>query len=193
MSPSGPMTCAKHPQETTYLRCNKCDRPICTKCAVQTPVGFKCRECGVMKLPSLSRLSLAQALFAGMTGLACGAVAGVLLLFVGGFGFFVFWLALPYGRFAGTLIQHAAGCKSGLLLEILAASAILLGGLGIRAVITCHQYLQELHSGSPSLMRLPDPVHLLLALVLSFPTLLLAVIAACAVSRLRWAWGQFGL
>lgn len=37
--------CAVHPQVETGLRCNKCGRYICLKCAVRTPVGFKCRNC----------------------------------------------------------------------------------------------------------------------------------------------------
>ena len=37
--------CANHPSAETYLRCNKCDKPICTRCAVRTPVGYRCKEC----------------------------------------------------------------------------------------------------------------------------------------------------
>ena len=42
---SEPMYCVNHPDVETYLRCNKCGRPICPKCAVQTPVGYRCRDC----------------------------------------------------------------------------------------------------------------------------------------------------
>lgn len=37
--------CYKHPDRKTYLRCNKCGRPICMECAVQTPTGYRCKEC----------------------------------------------------------------------------------------------------------------------------------------------------
>jgi hypothetical protein len=37
--------CANHPQTPTSLRCNRCDKPICTKCAVLTPTGYRCKEC----------------------------------------------------------------------------------------------------------------------------------------------------
>jgi hypothetical protein len=37
--------CANHPSVATTLRCNRCEKPICSKCAVQTPVGYRCREC----------------------------------------------------------------------------------------------------------------------------------------------------
>lgn len=45
MSEEVTMYCTFHPNTPTLLRCNKCDRPICPKCAVQTPVGFRCKEC----------------------------------------------------------------------------------------------------------------------------------------------------
>ena len=37
--------CAIHPNRETVLRCNRCSKPICTQCAVQTPVGYRCKEC----------------------------------------------------------------------------------------------------------------------------------------------------
>jgi MFS family permease len=37
--------CYVHPQRETLLRCNKCERPICTSCAVRTPTGYRCKEC----------------------------------------------------------------------------------------------------------------------------------------------------
>jgi len=40
-----PMFCANHPGVETSLRCNKCEKPICAKCAVLTPTGYRCKEC----------------------------------------------------------------------------------------------------------------------------------------------------
>ncbi len=37
--------CANHPNRETTLRCNKCEKPICVKCAVLTPTGYRCKEC----------------------------------------------------------------------------------------------------------------------------------------------------
>lgn len=37
--------CANHPSTETTLRCNRCEKPICTKCAVLTPTGYRCKEC----------------------------------------------------------------------------------------------------------------------------------------------------
>lgn len=43
--PGQPMFCYAHPQRETLLRCNRCDRPMCTTCAVRTPTGYRCKEC----------------------------------------------------------------------------------------------------------------------------------------------------
>lgn len=37
--------CTNHPLRETTLRCNRCDKPICSECAVRTPVGYRCKEC----------------------------------------------------------------------------------------------------------------------------------------------------
>jgi len=37
--------CENHPHVETSLRCNRCGKPICTKCAVHTPTGYRCKEC----------------------------------------------------------------------------------------------------------------------------------------------------
>lgn len=39
-------TCYWHPAVSTGLSCSQCQRPICTQCLVQAPVGIRCRECG---------------------------------------------------------------------------------------------------------------------------------------------------
>ncbi len=37
--------CFRHPDRLTMLSCGNCERPICTSCAVDTPVGVRCAEC----------------------------------------------------------------------------------------------------------------------------------------------------
>ena len=41
----GSIYCANHPTVETVLRCNRCDKPICVKCALRTPTGYRCKEC----------------------------------------------------------------------------------------------------------------------------------------------------
>lgn len=185
MSEPGALTCAKHPKETTYLRCNACNIPICPRCAVQTPVGYKCRDCGTFKHAAFAHPSLLQALAAFGVGVGSGVLAGLLLGFI---GFWGIWLALPYGRFTGTLMLRASGSKMGLLMDTIAAVSIILGGLGGRVLAVFGPLLLR-----PDGRTLAHGITLqqLLTAVAYHPVALIAVIvvAAVTVSRLRWSWG----
>jgi hypothetical protein len=39
------LTCYIHPNRETRLRCSRCEQPICTSCAKQTPTGYRCKNC----------------------------------------------------------------------------------------------------------------------------------------------------
>jgi membrane associated rhomboid family serine protease len=38
-------TCYRHPGRETYIRCQRCDRPICPDCMRDAAVGFQCPTC----------------------------------------------------------------------------------------------------------------------------------------------------
>jgi len=81
--------CANHPAVETTLRCNRCEKPICTKCAVQTPVGYRCRECvrgqqAVFETTKTLDYPVAAVVAAVGSGLGAGVLG-----YVGFWGFFV--------------------------------------------------------------------------------------------------------
>lgn len=41
----GAPTCYRHPDRETWIRCQRCDRPICPDCMNDAAVGFQCASC----------------------------------------------------------------------------------------------------------------------------------------------------
>jgi len=185
-TPSAPPAnpCAKHPKVMTYLRCASCGIPICPDCLVQTPVGQKCRACGLQNHSPLFTLSPTQAVLAALAGLGLGVVAGIGLLLMGGMLFFGIFLALAYGRFAGSVILAAGGRKMGLPLEIVAGASLIVGGLLPIAAASGIFWL--LLGGAARAVPAPGVLTLLASHVVTL--ILLVVVAAAAISRIRYAW-----
>ena len=45
LSAPASLTCYRHPDRETGVRCQRCGRPVCPECLVQAPVGVQCVEC----------------------------------------------------------------------------------------------------------------------------------------------------
>src|SRR5215470_11706363 len=87
IAPSDPdsLFCYRHPDRETWVRCGRCDQPICTSCAMQGPVGLRCKSCGKPKRDALTTLKPAHVVLALAISFGGGALITGL---VGGFGFF---------------------------------------------------------------------------------------------------------
>ena len=44
-TPQATPTCYRHPDRATYIRCTRCNRPICPECMRDAAVGHQCDEC----------------------------------------------------------------------------------------------------------------------------------------------------
>lgn len=40
-----PPTCPRHPDRVSYVRCQRCGRPVCPECQRPAPVGVQCVDC----------------------------------------------------------------------------------------------------------------------------------------------------
>jgi hypothetical protein len=137
LDPAAPdvIYCANHPDRETLLRCNRCGKPICLKCAVLTDVGYRCKECirGVQAgyftaAPSDNVIGFGTA--AVVTAFA-SPIAGFIFAFVP-----FFWgviLAFMIGGGAGSalaqIIRRAVGKRRGRYLRYFALAGIIFGVL----------------------------------------------------------------
>ncbi len=117
----GTLYCYRHPRSETYVRCGRCDQPICPKCAVQGPVGFRCKQCGLVKSATFSSFTPQQLLL----GLGTSLGGGLILGYLGGqLGFYSIFLAFFAGAFIAEGFVRFVGLKRGPL-----PRAMLYGGL----------------------------------------------------------------
>lgn len=123
------MKCAIHPEVETTLRCGKCDKPICPKCLVETPVGARCRDCArLQKLPTFqvtTRYYLRAIASAVGMAFACGA-AWWAARTVTGVPYFNFLLAAGFGYAIGEVVALSVNRKRNRGLAIIAGTAVAL-------------------------------------------------------------------
>ena len=109
--------CHWHPNRETGLRCGNCEKPICTACMRQHPVGVRCKECGApVGLPthavsaSYVMRGVAAALGAGIAGFVALQIVFRLLPFG---GFFTFFIMLGLGYVLGEAVSRAVNRRRG--------------------------------------------------------------------------------
>jgi hypothetical protein len=122
------LVCYNHPNRETFLRCNRCNRPICTSCAVLTPTGYRCKECvrGQQKtFDTAEWIDYPLAFFvAGGLAFAGSLVAQVL-------GLFIIFLAPVIGVIIAEVVRWVVRRHRSRLLFQLATGGVLLGALPI--------------------------------------------------------------
>jgi hypothetical protein len=119
--------CAVHADVEATLRCNKCDRYMCIQCAVQTPVGYRCRECvrgledKFFNAGSMDYvLTGVIAGFLGVIGGVIGALGGLFIAIIAG---------VPAGGLIVQAIRFAVQKRRGRYTAHIAAAATFLGAV----------------------------------------------------------------
>jgi hypothetical protein len=110
--------CANHPDRETGLRCNRCGKPICSSCAVRTPVGYRCPEC-VRSQQKLFDTNLQRDYALAVVIAALGAGIGIGIL--GFLGFFGLLLAPLLGGGIAEAVRWAVSRRRSRRLPLLAA------------------------------------------------------------------------
>ena len=113
--------CVHHPGRETHLHCNLCDRPICPKCAVQTPVGFRCKACVKAQQSDFFTARWYDYPLAAGVALGLSVAAALVASQAGG------WLV-------GKAVHAAIGRRRGRWIWLTCAACIVLGALVAMAV-----------------------------------------------------------
>jgi hypothetical protein len=130
---AGPeMVCYRHRKRETSLRCYSCERYICSKCAIKTPVGYRCPVCVREAEDVFYNATLLDYIIAPIISLPLSLLAGFLVLSMGS-GFLmlliIFFLAGIVGGFIGRATKWAVSRRRGRYLAHIVAACVALGVL----------------------------------------------------------------
>jgi ABC-type enterobactin transport system permease subunit len=125
--PAGVPTCYRHPDRETYIRCGRCDQPICTACAMLGPVGMRCKTCGKPAHDPLTSFTPVQATTGSLVAIVGGTIAAFIAARIGLFSIIVSYFA---GAIVAEAVVRVVGYKHGR-----GMLAIVLGGILAGAVI----------------------------------------------------------
>ena len=172
----GTLYCYRHPKSVTYVRCGRCDQPICPKCSVQGPVGFRCRQCGLVKSATFSSFTPQQVIL----GVGTSVGGGLLLGYLGGqIGFYSIFLAFFAGAFVAEGFVRFVGLKRGPL-----PRAMLYGGLVGGFLVGAGIQILSFMGAIPGEVQLP--FELWLQSTLPYIAIGVGAAIAGAYSRVRW-------
>jgi hypothetical protein len=132
--------CVNHPQTPTTLRCNRCGKPVCAKCVVRTPVGYRCRDCTRAQQQVFETALWYDYVVAGVIAVVLGFI-GSLMTFLP--FFFVIFLAPASGGVIAEAVRLGVQRRRGRYLSWLAVAAFALGCLPITGWL----FLQTLFGG----------------------------------------------
>jgi hypothetical protein len=118
--------CANHPQTETMLRCNRCEKPICSKCAVLTDTGYRCKECvrGQQKA-----FETAEAIDYPIAFIVATVLSYIGSLIAPRLSFFVIILAPIAGTIVAEAVRFSIRKRRANSLYITAAAGALVGSL----------------------------------------------------------------
>jgi len=118
--------CYYHPNTPTTLRCNRCDKPICSRDAVRTAVGYRCKDCVRQQQDIFFNATIADYAIAAIVSLPVGFMAQ---RFVPQIGFFVILIGPLIGGLVGEAIWRATRKRRGRYTWLVALASLSLGAI----------------------------------------------------------------
>lgn len=125
MSEAALTYCANHPGVETGLRCNNCGKYICPKCAVRTPIGYRCRECVSGQQKIFETAQPVDYMVGFIVSLALSAIGALIAARI---GFFTILLAPAAGGIIAEAVRAVTGKRRSPRLFMLVAAGVAIGG-----------------------------------------------------------------
>ena len=171
LTTSGPAPCAEHPDVETRLRCSRCGKPICPRCAVRTPVGMRCPDCAGTR--AASKAAPQAVLTAAGAGLLVSVLAGIGWGLSPAWGFY--W-ALILGFGSVEMMARFLRGRTGPDLQAIAIAIVVIGMVVSRVVVAQRLGvdLSILSDFRPAVQRalylrpIPDLLFCVLPIVIAF-------------------------
>ena len=125
------LTCYVHPERETVLRCNRCEKPICTSCAILTPTGYRCKQCVRGQQKIFDSAKSMDYLIAPLAAALLSYAGSYLARF---FGIFTLLAAPLAGMLIVAAVQRLTGYRRSKKLFTLTIAGVVLGGLPLLAI-----------------------------------------------------------
>ncbi len=131
-NPDAEIFCYRHPNRSTSLRCYKCNNPICSECAVKTPVGYLCPTCHREAEDAFYNNKPTDYILAALVALPVSLLAGWLVVRFSG-GIFhdsaIYFCRWRSRWFYCSLAKRAIGKRRGRFIPHVIAACIVIGVL----------------------------------------------------------------
>ncbi len=124
----GVLYCTVHPTIATNLRCNRCGRPMCTRCAVLTPVGYRCRECVREQQNKYFDAQVLDYILAAVVSVVMSFFAAAIIARIG-FFLIAFFLAPAAGGAIASVIAYLTRRRRGRYTAIIVSVGVVVGAL----------------------------------------------------------------
>ncbi len=123
--------CKNHPKTETSLRCNRCEEPMCSSCAVHTPTGYRCTNCVNEQKKTFENALWADYLLGFFTSAVLSGIASAIVGFLSGwfYGISVLFFAPFAARMIVRGAQAATRRRRSRNLFITIALGVVAGGL----------------------------------------------------------------
>ncbi len=171
------LPCYNHPNRPTLLRCNQCERPICTSCAVHTPTGYRCRECVQQQQKKFDTAVWSDYLIVLIVTTFLSGMASLIMFLISSFlwGFIVFFVSPPAGILIADSTRWLVRGRRSRWMNLTFALSMILGalplllltGLGGTLLFVLGAYVADM---SVSLFGLGSLFWQIVYLVLAVPT-----------------------